>query len=429
MNWLSRIFGGRSEGEEYQDAPIAFPASTGDHTDAALGLPTFRPSRGRLLLSGGRPDARDARALIREAFTPSQPVSERSMFSGRRELLQQLIMAIEDQRLHFILYGDRGIGKTSILRLLSHLAGDAGYLVSYVSCGEGLTFSDLARRVGQQVPLLNHRGYAPGSPEIEQGLHLSDVLPAGTIDVSRFGEHLAKISDTQLVIMLDEFDRVKSDDFRASIAELIKNLSDNAAPAQVLIAGVASDLSGLIAQIPSIRRNVLGVLVPPMSENEVDEMLDRAEAKSGLSFPSDARELVVLASLGLPYLVGLVAQHASFISASRNELTVSKDDVRSAIKAARADMGGRVAAGTLHAIDMAAKRDELVDLGKLAHAALRSGGLLAPELLAQDIRQKEFASDPHQQLIEPIEGDPQQRWRFKDDGGAMYIWLTALTAR
>lgn len=429
MNWFTKLLGRGSADSDYAgDGTLVFAPADQSEDRNDTGLPSFRNPAGRIGRRFGGVGAQDARALIRDAFTPSQPVNDRGMFAGRRALLEDLIVAIEDQRLHFVLYGDRGIGKTSILHILSDLAADADYLVCYISCGDRMSFSDFARRIAQRVPLLFHGDFAPGSPEIEQGLHLADILPQGEIDVSTFGEMLGKLSDTRILMLLDEFDRVQSENFRRSIAELIKNLSDNAAPAQIVIAGVAPDLSELIAQIPSIRRNVLGVLVPNMSDEEVNEMLAIAEQRAGLNFAADARELIGLASLGLPYLVGLIAQHAALLATKRDDLSVTKADVREAIRKARSELSGRIAARTLHAITNAANRDELIELGKLAHAALRGGGVLPPELVPAELREGKATVDANFALLEPIEGDPLDRWHFTDDGASIYIWLSALSA-
>ena len=66
---------------------------------------------------------------FRTAFTPSQPVVERRLFAGRTGTLTTLIRAIEDERLHVIVYGERGIGKTSLMHVLAEAARDARYLV------------------------------------------------------------------------------------------------------------------------------------------------------------------------------------------------------------------------------------------------------------------------------------------------------------
>lgn len=426
MNWFSRLIGRGEPEYDAGEGTMVFDSAAPRRASETSDLPSFRNPARRITRRFARSGAQDARALVRDAFTPSQPVNERAMFAGRRELLQSLIVAIEDQRLHFVLYGDRGIGKTSILHVLSDLAADADYLVCYISCGDRMSFTDFARRIAQRIPLLYHGDYAPGSAEIEKGQHLADILPAGEVDVSTFGEMLGKLSDTRVLMLLDEFDRVETDDFRRSIAELIKSLSDRAAPAQVVIAGVAPDLAELIAQIPSIRRNVLGVLVPNMSDDEVGEMLAIAERRTGLTFTEEARELIGLASLGLPYLVGLVAQHAALLATDGGETSVSKADVREAIRKSRTELSGRIAARTLHAISRASQDDQLIELGKLAHAALRAGGVLPAEMVPQALREASGGEGLAAELLEPIEGDPLGRWHFTDDGASIYIWLSAL---
>ena len=428
MNWFSKLIGRGEPDYDAGEGTMVIDSAGPRRAPEASDLPSFRNPAGRITRRFARSGAQDARALVRDAFTPSQPVNERAMFAGRRELLQSLIVAIEDQRLHFVLYGDRGIGKTSILHVLSDLATDADYLVCYISCGDRMSFTDFARRIAQRIPLLYHGGYAPGSAEIEQGQHLADILPPGEVDVSTFGEMLGKLSDTRVLMLLDEFDRVETDDFRRSIAELVKSLSDRAAPAQVVIAGVAPDLAELIAQIPSIRRNVLGVLVPNMNDEEVGEMLAIAERRTGLTFTPDARELIGLASLGLPYLVGLVAQHAALLATDRGEIAVGKPDVREAIRKSRTELSGRIAARTLHAISRASHDDQLIELGKLAHAALRAGGVLPEEMVPEAIREMSGGEGLAAELLEPIEGDPLGRWHFADDGASIYIWLSALCA-
>ena len=423
MSWFKSLLGIDRPQPIYGEGETIYGPADASEPAARDSLPSFRQRAGTFVRRPiGDATAGDARALMRDAFTPSQPVTRREMFAGRRELLEDLIVAIEDQRLHFVLYGDRGIGKTSILRILSELASDAGYLVRYVSCSEGLEFSDLAKRVAQGIPLLFHSDYEPGAPEIEQGLDLADILPKDKVDVPTFGDALSRLSGTRLLILLDEYDRVRSDSLHRSVAELIKNLSDNAAPAQLIVTGVASDLTELIAQVPSIRRNIVGVFVPNMTEQEAGEMLDKAEAKTGLHFTDGARELIFLASLGLPYLVGLVSQHAGFVATAEGKVAIERAAVRDAVHKARLDLSRRLSTKSRFAIERCTAEGDLMEYSQLAHAALNHGGVIAASLIPEKLRRVDEAA-----LLEPIEDDPLARWRYIDDGAAIYIWLTALS--
>ena len=157
-------------------------------------------------------------------------------------------------------------------------------------------------------------------------------------------------------------------------------------------------------------------------------MLAIAERRTGLTFNEEARELIGLASLGLPYLAARVAQHAALLATGRDDLTVKKADVREAIRKSRAELSGRISARTLQAISRASQDEQLIEFGKLAHAALRAGGVLPVDMVPADMRKRADDGSAQDQLIEPIEGDPLRRWHFSDDGASIYIWLSALCA-
>src|SRR4051794_21337517 len=81
---------------------------------AETAFPSFHATAGDQLERTTRDSMATIRMRLRNAFTPSQPITDWSRFAGRTEMLTALIRATEDGRLHTVLYGERGIGKTSI---------------------------------------------------------------------------------------------------------------------------------------------------------------------------------------------------------------------------------------------------------------------------------------------------------------------------
>ncbi len=140
-------------------------------------LPRFSAS------AADQPNRRDdrfgaARMKLRNAYTPSQPVLDRRMFAGRLGVLKAAIRSIEDQRLHLVIYGERGIGKTSLLHMLTSAAREARYIVVYSSCSAASNFDETFRAVAADIPLLFHSDYAPTTSEAETGASLASLLPA-----------------------------------------------------------------------------------------------------------------------------------------------------------------------------------------------------------------------------------------------------------
>jgi len=399
-----------------------------DHMDE--NLPRFQGTAGDQIRSGGRRSGLDRiRFHLRNAFTPAQPVLSHRMFAGRTEVLKTLIRSIEDQRLHVVLYGDRGIGKTSLLHILAQLARDARYIVRYASCGEETEFSDMMRAIAKDIPLLYHVDFAPTSSEIESGRSLADLLPEGTLTVPQLSDLFAKVSNTRVLIILDEFDRAHSHAFRRSIAELIKNLSDRSSRVQLVIAGVAANLTELIEHIPSIRRNILGLQVPNMANNEIEELIHNGEKICGLTFDRDAIAFISAVAYGSPYIASLLSQHAGLSAVDRGASTVEKADVSDAINHAVAEIRQRVSGVSLFQASKAKADGHGTNLGLLARLALHYGGRLLPEQADEVIRkpgqgltymqkiQKEYG------LLEPLEDDPAGAYHFREEGVPVFLWI------
>ena len=61
---------------------------------------------------------------VGRVFTPSSPISALELFSGRQEEIRRISDAINSVGKHAILYGDRGVGKTSLATILKDLFTD-----------------------------------------------------------------------------------------------------------------------------------------------------------------------------------------------------------------------------------------------------------------------------------------------------------------
>lgn len=320
-----------------------------------LGLPRFHTTaadhvdRERL-----DPRARE-RVRLRNTFTPAQPVVDPQMFAGRRDILETLIRAVEDQRSHVVIYGERGAGKTSLLRMLSRAAEEAKYIVVYFSCGATSDFTETFRAVASEIPLLYHSAISPISSESEVGDSLLDLLGPGKLTPRLFGDASAKLVGTRVIVVLDEFDRAESAEFRRDVAELIKTLSDVSARLQLVIGGVASDLVDLMEHIPSIRRSVAAFRVPAMGDDEVAALVENGSKMSGVKFDADATQLVVSAARGSPYLTSLLCHVGGMLALDDGRIRVEFRDIVRALDDVIEDFRRRIPQKLAVQLDQAAQ--------------------------------------------------------------------------
>jgi Cdc6-like AAA superfamily ATPase len=430
----------RKSDDEYavRDADWVSPVQALDsealHKRGGLAFPRFRePALGR---GTGRSEesgeVASARIALRNAFTPAQPVTDRRMFAGRLRVLSRLIEVIEDRLSHVVVFGERGIGKTSLLHILADLAQESRYLVLRGTCGAGSRFDEMFRNLLQDVPVLYLRNMSPTDHAVEEGATLASRLPAGDFDARELSDLLGQITGTRILILLDEYDRLENEQFRQYTAELIKNLSDRAAPVQLIIAGVSSNLHELIGYIPSIRRNVIGLPMPRLSAEEVQSIVSIGEANAGMLFEPMVSDLIYALSNGSPYMTRLICHHASGIALDEGRKNVTRSDIEASLDRMVEEAEGRLSFATAQRVRRLEIGDRASLLGLVARVASTPDGWFSRNDMVNGIpeaAQAEAAMNLVQsalvpsRLVDEDNSDSEARYRFVDEGLPNYLWM------
>ncbi len=378
------------------------------------------------------------RLALRDALGASQPVVAREAFAGRRDAMAALINAVEEQRVHVVIYGERGIGKTSLAHVFAETAREARYLVIYGSCGTAANFSDMFRSVCARIPRIYHASVLPNSPEAEKGDTFEVMLPDGPFGARELADVMAGVVGTRVLIILDEYDRVVDVNFRREVAELIKNLSDRAARVQLVITGVALNLDELIGYAPSIRRNITGLPMRPMSGGEVKELLRQGERAAEIRFDNAAVAMITQMAGGSPYLVRLLGHQAGILAMNDNRAVVGDADARSAVERVIAEWQ----ASLPRRVQANLARDEARTHWPLLVAAARAGssadgwftvddvyaemgGTQSPLAIERDLKLFVNTVD----LLERREGPGDPHFRFGYPGVASLLMMSAAMAR
>lgn len=436
---LPKLFGGskmRKARREKETAPksrVALPElfHNAPQQSGSSQLPGFSVSAADL--PNRRNDRFSAmRMKVRNAFTPSQPVFDRRLFAGRTDMLKSAIRSIEDQRLHLVIYGERGIGKTSLLHMLAAAAREARYIVVYSSCGGDSTFDETFRAAAADIPILFHSDFAPTTYEAERGTTLASLLPDRELLPRQFGDMCTKLTGTRVLIFLDEFDRVVNPKFRRDLAELIKILSDRSVRVQLVIAGVAADLAELVEHVPSVRRNILAIPVPLMTPEEVNDLVGLGERASGIVVTPAARERIVTISAGSPYTASLLSHHAALDAMDDERSEVLTSDVAAALEQALAELQGRISKHTMAQVHRLIQDSSSELLGLIASASLVGDGEFDLHLLeskagggSKATRCKTIVSEltSRQILLHERDDGFGRRFAFIEDAVPLYLWF------
>jgi Cdc6-like AAA superfamily ATPase len=318
-------------------------------------------------------------------FSPTAPIDERSLFAGRNEQVRKLVDAINQKGQHAILFGERGVGKTSLANVLaSFLSGGSALFSPRVNCDTLDTYSSIWRKVFAEIDLV-HEVRATGFSQGTQTKCIdllgadSDVSPD---DVRRGLTILAR--NSLPIVILDEFDRLNQPVKRA-FADTIKTLSDHAVGATVVLVGVADSVDQLIEEHQSVERALVQVRMPRMSEGEIKEIIRRGLENLGMTIAEEALDRISLFSQGLPHYAHLLGLHSVRTALDDNlRLDIDLSAVDAAIVKALQDAQHSVRSAW-HKATLSTRKDNLFSdvLLSCALAPQDSLGYFA----AQDVRQ------------------------------------------
>ncbi|MEU1086468.1 ATP-binding protein [Streptomyces sp. NPDC005892] len=218
------------------------------------------------------------RSLVMRSFSPSAPIADKTLFAGRIEQMSTLISIAFQRGQHAVIYGERGVGKTSLARVMKSMFGETAW-TSYYTCSSGDSFGSIWRSVLADFPITDTRPRAGFSND--SVVAASTTLADGLGDEDPTPNKIRKIldllgeADGNAVIFIDEFDRPDDPVARSLFADTIKILSDQAIPVTLVLVGVADNIDELIAGHASVQRALVQIQMPRMTSEELMEIVGK----------------------------------------------------------------------------------------------------------------------------------------------------------
>jgi len=295
-------------------------------------LPSFKAPRLDPSARPARPTSDhegDSQAKLWEAFTPTKPKRWSRYFAGRRWAIQRVITAIEEEQAHVVIFGARGIGKTSLANVLAESASQVEYQVLRCPCSADITFEEIFRGFLRNLPSeFMDRSARAKNPAVE---HFEQLLPRGSFGPTELTVALNYLKLEHVILIIDEFDRITSEQLKNQLAETIKNLSDISARITFIVVGIAQNLDELIGKHQSIQRHLVAVHLPLMEAPELRALIEVGEEASGMAFEEATRESIVSFAKGLPYYAQLMCLYSGRHALERGSHTVEMTDLREAM--------------------------------------------------------------------------------------------------
>ena len=252
-------------------------------------------------------------AVASKVFTPGSPINTLELFSGRTEQLSDILQAHNARGQHVALYGERGVGKTSIASILAEALGAAPKTTRptsvRVACSSDDDFQSLWELVFRKLKLdIGHEVLRP------------EVLR----------EHLGRL-DHQTLIIIDELDRLDDNHALSLFADTVKLLSDDPVNVTIVIVGVADSIDELVGDHESISRALRQVRMQRMSHEELEGIITNGCQELGIAITDARRARIAALSEGLPHYTHALGLYAAQRAITDDSDEINDNDIESAM--------------------------------------------------------------------------------------------------
>ena len=322
-----------------------------------------------------------AKSGIRDIFTPHTPINSLELFLGRAAEVKGIIAQINTPGQHSLLFGDRGVGKSSLANIACELLLSARVIRSKVfncRCDSHSTFEHMIAaplqhngidlRLSETANEHNEGGGA------SVGVDFGISVKAGVKSARKVTEKRGPIerpvspaaaahilSGTTGLLVIDELDAIESAKERRKLAEFIKHLSDTNSKFKILAVGIGATASDLIAGHQSVERCLKETKLNALDRPELRDIVVKGAKKAGLLFESSVIENIVSLSGGYPHFTHLLALKCAETAIVRSLRSISQSVLDDALIEAASEAVGSLRA-TYDAATMSHNTTQYVEI-------------------------------------------------------------------
>ena len=258
-----------------------------------------------------------------------------AQLKGRSTELNEMLDCFETPGAHAFIFGNRGVGKTSLAFSSCEKFADVIRLEADVACEANtdvsIIFNDIVRkaanngRVNLQQGKWRAKLRAFGVEIARDGtgqfdIKIDSVNHAVDILQTVFGE--VAFSGRTPAIIIDEFERLENLETKRFFTDLIKQLSARGVALKLIFCGVAKSLTELLGQHESAERYIHQIELPPLSADALWEIVHDAEAEFNVKFTRGQEVRISQISGGYAHFTHLILKNVmlcAYESELRNE--------------------------------------------------------------------------------------------------------------
>jgi Cdc6-like AAA superfamily ATPase len=258
--------------------------------------------------------------ILKENLTPARAISSPQHLKGRAKVLTQIDRSFNSPGKHIFIYGDRGVGKTSLAQTAAFIQQSSDASPILVTCGGSSFLSTVRDAVRSALPAgdavfqrkMEYKlkaGIGGFGYDMTRSLTSGVVPPVESInDAIQLLKFVGEAHSKEPVIIFDEFDQLADDADKKACAEVIKQVSDQSVNVRFILCGIGTSLEDLIGVHLSTGRYLSPVQLERLTQDARWEIIESAASAVGVTVGTNFLMRIGQISDGFPSYVHLIGE-------------------------------------------------------------------------------------------------------------------------
>lgn len=263
---------------------------------------------------------------LNEVVSPSHPVLSAKHLKGRDTQLQRIEQALYATGRNVFIYGERGVGKSSLAATAANqwMKGQSNYID--VSCSPDSTIYSIIASIASQA--IHKKRLSKNTTTIEgevsikwftfkaskeyEDVNFNDEI--GSLnDAVEVLKEIALLSKEPPVIVMDEVDRVEDEKEIERLADLLKQLGDKRVNVKFIFTGVGSTLDEILGSHRSAIRQLETIQLKKLDWDARWEIAREALNEFDINIDKDINIRIAMISDGYPYYIHKIVEQLLWV--------------------------------------------------------------------------------------------------------------------
>lgn len=265
-------------------------------------------------------------------LSASRPIHKIEHLKGRDKELDTIKKGLYAPGRHVFIFGDRGVGKSSLGQTAAVQYQTPGTSPIFVSGSPNDTFNtiianivsqSLGRQRTDDIKVIDTHSVELHGMKFIEGHESSGIDIAGSIrsigDAVELLSQIAGKPSEKRAVVVDEFDTISDANERNKFASLLKQMGDRSVNLKFIFTGIGRSLDDLLGAHQSAYRQLETVELPRLGWDARREIVRSAVESFDIGLHDDVNWRIAMVSDGFPYYIHLVTEKILWAAFSAEE--------------------------------------------------------------------------------------------------------------